>query len=89
MTCLLSNKVLHVQFNVSTASLPYSMMRFLGVPLESGIMMIFAPDSIQPDCFSLSSKLLLNRLMDFDFTLNSSGRFRIALLNSFIPVVEV
>ena len=73
----------------STVSLPYSVMRFLGVPVESGIMMLFSPASIHPDCFALSANFLLNRLMDFDSPYNISGSLRIALLKSLLPVVDV
>ena len=39
----------------STVSVPYSVMRCIGVLVESGIIIIFAPDSIHPDFFVLSS----------------------------------
>ena len=70
-------------------SILYSVMRFLGVPVYYVIMLIFAPTSIHPDCLSLSANLSLNRLMDFYSPSNSSGRFRIALLKSLRPVVDV
>ena len=73
----------------STASLLYFVMRFLGVPVDSRIMMIVAPASIQTDCFSLYYNLSLNRLMNFDSPSNSSGVLIIALLNILIPVVDV
>ena len=73
----------------STASLLYFGMRFLGVPVDSIIIMIVAPASIQTDCFSLSYNLSLNRLMNFDSPSNSSGILIIALLNILIPVVDV
>ena len=73
----------------STVSMPFSVIRFLGDPLESGIMMIFAPASIPPDSFALSDNFSLNRLMDFYSPSKISGRFRIALLKIFIIVVEL
>ena len=73
----------------STVSLPYSVIRFLGVLVELAIMMIFAPVSIHTDCSALSASFLLNRLTDLDSPLKSYGSFRMALLNSLIPVAEV
>ena len=73
----------------SMVSLPYSVMRFLGVTVESGIIMIFAPDSIHPDCLALSVNFLLNRWIDFDYLLNNSESLRIALLKSLMPMVDV
>ena len=52
-------------------------------------MMMFAPASIHPDCFTLSANFSLNRLMGLDSPLKGSGSFMIALLKNFIPVVEV
>ena len=73
----------------STVSLPYSVMRFLGVPEESAIMMIFAPVYIYTDCLALYDKFSLNRLMDLDSMSKSSGILMMALLDSLMPVVEV
>ena len=73
----------------SMVSLPYSVMSFLGVPVDSGIIIIFAPASIHPDCFALSANLLLNMLMDLDSPSNSSCILINALLNIFMPVVDV
>ena len=73
----------------STVCMPYYVIRFIGYPLESGIMMLFAPASIHPDSFALSTNFLLTKLIDFDYPSNISGSFRIALLKIFIPVVEV
>ena len=70
-------------------SLPYSVMRFIGVPVELGTMIIFAPASIQPDCLCLSANLSLIRLTDFDSPSKSSGSLSMALLKSLISVVEV
>ena len=72
----------------STVSLPYSVMIFLGVPVELATMMIFAPVSIHSDCLDLSARFSLNRLPDLDYPSKSSGRSRMALSNSLIPVVE-
>ena len=57
----------------STVSLPYSVMIFLGVTLDSLIVMIFSPASIHPAFLALSDNCLLNRLMDFDFCQKSLG----------------
>ena len=73
----------------STVCMPYYVIRFIGYPLESGIMMLFAPASIHPDSFALSDNFSLNRLMDFYSPSKISGRFRIALLKIFIIVVEL
>ena len=73
----------------SMVSLPYSGMRFLGVPVKSGIMMIFAPASVHPDFFALSDNFSLNRLMDFDYPSNISGSLIIVMLKSLMPVVNV
>ena len=72
-----------------TVIILYCVMRFLGVPLESEIVMTFSPASIHPDCFAFSNNLSLNRLMYFDSTLNIFESFVILLLKSFIPVFEV
>ena len=73
----------------SIVSLPYSVMSFIWVTVESGIIMIFAPDSIHPDCLALSVNFLLNRWIDFDYLLNNSESLRIALLKSLMPMVDV
>ena len=73
----------------STVSLPYLVVRFLGVLLELSIMMIFAPVYIHPDLLSLSANFSLNRLEDLDYPPKSSVRFRMSLLNILIPVVKV
>ena len=64
-------------------------MKFLGVPVESGINMMFAPASIQPYFFSLYADFPLNILMNIDFPSKSSGSLRIDLLKSLMPVVDV
>ena len=64
-------------------------MIFLRVPVEYGIIIMIAPDSIHPHCFALYYKISLNILVDFDSTLNNSGSLRMALLKSLIPVVDV
>ena len=73
----------------STASISYSVIRFLGVPVELATMMILAPVYIHPDCLALSTSFSLNRLTDLDSSSKSSGISRMAILNSLIPVVEV
>ena len=73
----------------STVSLPYSALRFLGVPMELGIMVIFAPASIYPDCFAFYANFLLDILKDLDSPLISSGSFIMALLKSLMTVVEL
>ena len=73
----------------SMLSLPYSVMRFLGVPAESAIMMMLDPVSIHTDCLYLSDNFSLNRLTDSDSPSKSSGSFRMALLNRSISVAEV
>ena len=70
-------------------SLPYSVISFIWVPVESGIIMIFSPAYIHPDFFALSANFLLNVFMGFNYPSNSSGSFRIALLKSLMPVVDV
>ena len=74
---------------LSMASLPYSVMRFIGVPVELGTMIIFAPASIQPDCLCLSANLSLIRLTDFDSPSKIYGSLSMALLKILMPVVEV
>ena len=64
-------------------------MRFLVVTVELLIMMIFDPVSIHPDFLALSASFSLNRLTDLDSPSKIYGRFRMALLNILIPVVEV
>ena len=73
----------------SMVSLKYSVMIFLGVIVESVILMMFDPASIHLDSFYLSAIFLSNRLMEFDYPSKSSGGLRMALLNSLMPVVEV
>ena len=73
----------------STIIFTYSVIRFIGVVVESAIMMVFAPVSTHPDCLALSDSFLLNRLTDLESLLKSYGSFSMALLHSFIPVVEV
>ena len=73
----------------STVSLPYSFMRFFGVPGESAIMMIFALVYIHTDCLALYENFSLNRLMDLDYMSKSSGSLMMALLDILMPVVEV
>ena len=73
----------------STVSLPYSFMRFFGVPEDSAIMMIFDPVYIYTDCLALYDNFSLNRVMDLYSMSKSSGILMIALLDSLIPVVEV
>ena len=74
---------------LSTASLSYSVIRFIRFPIESGIIMIFAPASTHPVSFALSDKFLLNRLMDFYSPSKFSGILRMALLNIFMPSIDV
>ena len=73
----------------SMVSLPYYVMCFLEVPVDSGIIVIFAPASIHPDCFALSANFSLNILIEFDYPSNISGILRNALLNILMPVVDV
>ena len=73
----------------STVSLPYSVMRFIGVLVESAIMTILAPASIHPDCLALSANFSLNRLMYLESLSNSSVSFRMDILNSLLPMVQV
>ena len=73
----------------SIVSLPYSVTIFIGVLVESGIIIIFVLDPIHPDCFSISANFELNRLMDFDSPSNSSGSLIMALLKSFMNLVDV
>ena len=73
----------------STVSIPYLVMSFFGVPFKLAIMMIFAPASIQPDCLAFSTNFSLNSLADLDDRSKISGSLIIALLNTFVPVVEV
>ena len=70
-------------------SLPYSVMKFLGVPVESGIMMIFSPVYIHPYCFALSANFSLNRLTDLYSLPKTSGRLSVELLKMLMTVVEV
>ena len=72
-----------------TASLPYSITSFLGVPVESGIIMIFYTNSIHTYFFSLSANFSLNRSIDFDSQSNNPEILRMALLESLIPGVDV
>ena len=51
--------------------------------------MMFAPASIHPYLFALSSNFSLNILVYFDSPSKSSGSFRMALLKSLMPVVDV
>ena len=85
----LSYEVLYVRFNFSTLSLSYSVMSILGVPIESGIIIMFNPASIHLDCLAPYKNLALNRLMDFDYSIKRSGSLRMELLKSLIPVVDV
>ena len=89
LMCLFPMKFCIFASMFSTMSLPYSLMSFIGVPVDSGIIMIFAPAYVHPDFFALSIKFSLNRLMDFDYPSKSYGIFRMALLNSFMPVVNL
>ena len=73
----------------STLSLSYSVMSILGVPIESGIIIMFNPESIHLDCLAPYKNLALNRLMDFDYSIKRSGSLRMELLKSLIPVVDV
>ena len=63
-------------------------MRFLGVPVESVIMMIFAPASIHHDLLSFSANFLVNKLLDFDYSSNISDSLIIARLKSLIPTLD-
>ena len=71
-----------------TVSLPYLFMRFLGVPEESDIMMIFAPVYIYTDCLAFHENFSLNILMDLDSMSKSYGILMMALLDILMPVVE-
>ena len=73
----------------STESLPYSVMRFLGVTVELGIVMMFGHAPIHHDCFALYAKFSLNRSMDFDSLSKSSGSLSMALLKILMTVVDV
>ena len=84
-----SYEVLHFRFNVLYDESSVLFNKVIGVPVDSGIIMIFAPAYIHPDFFALSINFSLNRLMDFDYPSKSYGIFRMALLNSFMPVVNV
>ena len=83
----LSYEVLDFRFKVFHGESSVFVMKFLGVSVESGIMNIFAPDSIYPDCFALSANFLLSRLTGFDYPSRSSGSLSMALLKSLMPVV--
>ena len=89
LKCLLSNKVFHVCFSFFYGNSSVFCNDVLGVPVESVIMMIFAPDSIHPYFFALSSNFFLNRLMGFYSPSNSSGSLRISLLKSLISVIDL
>ena len=87
MTAAFFYEVLDVHFKVFYGESSVFVMKFLGVSVESGIMNIFAPDSIHPDCFALSANFLLSRLTGFYYPSRSSGSLSMALLKSLMPVV--
>ena len=68
---------------------PYMVIRFLGVLVELAIVMISPPISIHPDYSALFASFSLNRLTDLEYPSMIYGSFRMALLNSLVPVVEV
>ena len=85
----LSYEVLGFRFNVFHGEYSYSLLRFLEVPVKSGIIMLFVPASILHDFFALSANFSLNIFKYFDSPSKNYGCLRMALLKSLMLVVEV